>query len=62
MKKIKCIDAISAATINLNEEEAFYVSNILRGLWKYSKTKELYSIQTYMNKLVDHVGYKLNAV
>ena len=51
--------------MNLNEEEAFYVSNILRGLWKYSKTKEakeLYSIQAYMNKLVDHIGYKLNAV
>jgi hypothetical protein len=55
MKSIKCIDAISAATINLNGEEAFYVSNILRGLWKYSKTKEikeLYSIQVYMNKLI----------
>ena len=65
MKKVKCIDAISTATVGLNEEEAFYVSNILRGLWKYSKTKEtkeLYSIQAYMNKLVDHIGYKLNAV
>jgi hypothetical protein len=62
MKRIKCIDAISTATMNLNEEEAFYVSNILRGFWKYSKTKEakeLYSIQIYMNKLVDHVEYKL---
>tara|TARA_R110000787_G_C13319444_1_gene436301 strand:- start:78 stop:308 length:231 start_codon:yes stop_codon:yes gene_type:complete len=58
MKKIECVDAISTVTSNLkNVGEIYCISNILQGLWKYSKTggiKELYSVQSYTDKLISH--------
>ena len=41
MKKIKCIDAILATTETLDENEASYISDILRSICKYSKNKQL---------------------
>jgi len=58
MRKIKCIDAILATTETLDENEASYISDILRSIWKYSKhkqLKELYSIQAYTNELIKEV-------
>ena len=58
MKKIKCIDAILATTKTLDEDEASYISDILRSIWKYSKhkqLKDLYLIQTYIDKLISEI-------
>jgi hypothetical protein len=59
MKRVECVDAISTVTNGLKEEDIIYASNILRGLWKYSKTrdiKELYSIQSCVDKLIIQKG------
>ena len=58
MKRVECVDAVSTVTSGLKDAgEIYYISNILQGLWRYSKTggaRELYSAQFYMDKLISH--------
>jgi hypothetical protein len=57
MKKIKCIDAVSAITFGLEEQEAFYTANAMRCLWGWKRggVKNLKAARTYIDKLIREI-------
>lgn len=58
---IECIDAISAAVIDLEGVEAMLVGNAMKYLWRWkykNGTEDLRKAQWYISKLIDVVERK----
>ena len=58
MKIIKCIDVVTAVTIGLEDQEAFYTANIIKCVWNWkdsNETKNLHSAKFYIDKLITEI-------
>lgn len=62
---VECIDALEAATVDLQGIEAVCTANAIKYLWRWKKkngTEDLEKARWYIDKLIDHntAWYRLN--
>lgn len=56
--RIECIEALEAATINKSGNEAIYVANIIKYLWRYENKNGIEDVMKadwYLQKLLQHL-------
>lgn len=63
--KVECIDALEAATVDLQGIEAVCTANAIKYLWRWKKkngAEDLEKARWYIDKLIDHTTawYRLN--
>lgn len=55
--KVECIDALEAATVDLQGIEAVCTANAIKYLWRWKKkngAEDLEKARWYIDKLIDH--------
>lgn len=62
---VECIDALEAATVDLQGIEAVCTANAIKYLWRWKKkngVEDLEKARWYIDKLIDHntAWYRLN--
>jgi hypothetical protein len=56
--KVECIDALEAATVNLQGIEAFYTANIIKYMWRWKQKngiEDLKKAEYYIQWLMKHI-------
>ena len=56
--EIECIDALESAVVGKSPDEAIYVANIIKYLWRYEEKEPLRSLMSaewYMKRLIGKV-------
>lgn len=56
--KVECIDALESAVTGKTPEEAIYVANIIKYLWRYEEKEPLRSLMSakwYLDRLIEKV-------
>lgn len=56
---IECIDAIAAATTELNGSEAFCIGNAIKYLWRYKNKGGIQDLEKaiwYINRVIEDAG------
>lgn len=59
--KIECIDALEAAVVGKSPDEAIYVANVIKYLWRYEEKEPLRSLmsaQWYLDRLIKKIQGK----
>lgn len=59
--KIECIDALEAAVAGKSPDEAIYVANVIKYLWRYEEKEPLRSLmsaQWYLDRLIKKIQGK----
>lgn len=60
--RIECIEALEAATINKSGNEAIYVANIIKYLWRYEEKggiEDVMKANWYLERLLIHLEDKI---
>lgn len=59
--KVECIDALESAVVGKTPDEAIYVANVIKYLWRYEEKEPLRSLMSaewYLKRLIDKVKAK----
>ena len=59
--KIECIDALESAVVGKSPDEAIYVANIIKYLWRYEEKEPLRSLMSaewYLKRLIEKAKTK----
>lgn len=63
--KVECIDALESAVTGKPPDEAIYVANVIKYLWRYEEKEPLRSLMSakwYLDRLIDKVAVKTEPV
>lgn len=59
--KIECVDALESAVVGKSPDEAIYVANIIKYLWRYEEKEPLRSLMSaewYLKRLIEKAKTK----